>query len=313
MIDIFIHIRHISLKEYKIDKNKKNNNLQKSDEKDGKIIYFYPLINNSTKDLGTNILTTEIFNLINLILKDEKNIINIYSEKDKILPFCKNNIKTIICLEIIRFFYRHQKFNGNIFYILNKDIKSLKEITDKINGKINIKSKSKLKNDFDKNSNSAFIAISSYHKLKIVKKNKNKNLGSFFDGVPQNFKYLILSNSEIKNKNVYNHKIADEKITNNTEFLTKESNKNNNKMKKISSKNRLYYKNSKSNKSTSRLNNKNNNSISNKKLPKTKEYDLTINDNTSLSDLNDSKDVSSSKSDKFENESDESKNDDYDI
>ena len=216
-----------------------------------KEIFFYPLIEYHISinnfDFRTDEYTDYIIKLIKLILKGN-HIINIYSKND--IPINKLNTKLKISNEVIKFLYRHQKFN-KFFFIYNskKFGGTLKEITNNIIG-------IKKKNNNSKENNaiisetlkSAFFVINNYDEIKKRKGNQGKDI--FFDDVPKNYQYLIISKSII---NINNSKNIINKVTN-EEIDIKNNNKNNNN----------------NNNSNNNNNNSNNNNNNNKKKKKKK-------------------------------------------
>ena len=216
---------YISLDEY----NVLNNSIiyeEKEKIKEGEIKYVYPLLQIPFVDLSNNNYTNHILHLIKLILKGEQ-IINIFAKND--VPIKENlNIKTIIAYEIMRFLYRHQKFNGKIFYISNpKNLGfNLKEISNKIIGKTKIISKEKSINIEEMES--SFIVINNFEKIRKLKGNKGKK--NFYDDIPYNIQYLIISKSPIDKVTTYEIPIPKE---NNIVGKGKKNKKKKNKNKKI--------------------------------------------------------------------------------
>ena len=166
-------------------------------ESEGRITYVYPLLQMPNEvELHNRIYSDEILFLIKQIM-DGENIVNIYSKNDVPLKQISSkkeqlNVKTIITFEIMRFLYRHQAFNGKLFYIQNpkKYGTTLKEITDNFFGEKKPK-KSKEKETFIEPQDFAFIAINNFDKIK-------NNKYNFFAGMSENFQYLIISKSKIK-------------------------------------------------------------------------------------------------------------------
>ena len=167
----------------------------------------------------------------------------------------------------MRFLYRHQKFNGKIYYVSNPKFGvTLKEITNNVIGEKRIKNTSKEKITFVEDISSAFIVINNFEKISKVK-GKKKVKKYFFDGIPKNYHYLILSKLPIER--AFNYEISVKKEDINIANIGKKSSKKNkNKLRKISSKNKINNINNDSNNiqpSPNLNNNKNNNLISNKK------------------------------------------------
>ena len=171
---------------------------KKLDDCKGNGIFFYPFIDYHIKlnilDLRIDDYTDYILHLIKLILKGT-HIINIYSKND--IPIKNFNTKEMISNEVIKFLHRHQIFK-KLFFIYNskKYGKTLNEITNKI---INIK---KVNNNTKENTTiikeplqSAFFVINNYDKIRQIRENQGQNI--FFDNVPKNFKYLIISKNPI--------------------------------------------------------------------------------------------------------------------
>ena len=267
--------KYIDINTYGEDRNlsqsvifpKNEKYIEKGIEKVGKIMYIYPLLQIPSMDLHNNFFTDDILHLINLILSPNKQILNIHLQKDVQLKNHKLNIKTIISFEIMRFLYRHQKFNGKIYYVSNPKFGvTLKEITNNVIGEKRIKNTSKEKITFVEDISSAFIVINNFEKISKVK-GKKKVKTYFFDGIPKNYHYLILSKLPIER--AFNYEISVKKEDINIANIGKKSSKKNkNKLRKISSKNKINNINNDSNniQPTPNLNNnKNNNLISNKK------------------------------------------------
>ena len=196
-------------------KEQKETIIQSSlNEIEGRVTYAYPLLQMPNEvELHNRIYSDEILFLIKKIMERES-IINIYSKNDvpsKQISSKKEqlNVKTIITFEIMRFLYRHQAFNGKLFYIQNpkKYGTTLKEITDNFFGEKKPKN-SKEKENFLEPLNFAFIAINNYDKIKNNKYDKNnkiqgKGKNSFFAGKSEDFQYLIISKSKITENNSY--------------------------------------------------------------------------------------------------------------
>ena len=226
----------------KLDKENTIYEQKKLDECNGKGIFFYPLIVYHSPldilDLKTDKYTDDILHLIKLILNG-KHIINIYSKND--IPIInKFNTKVMISNEVIKFLYRHQKFN-ELFFIYNskKYGNTLKEITNNI-----IKPK-KMNNNSEENNtinneplNSVFFVINNYDKIRKRKGNHGKDI--FFDDIPKKYQYLIISKSPINNVKIENYEIDIQRESSNTKsntnniiIINNSNNKNsNNKNKK---------------------------------------------------------------------------------
>ena len=188
----------------KFDKENTIYDQKKLEGCNGKGIFFYPLIvyhiQLNILDLRTDEYTDYILHLIKLILKGNQ-IINIYSKND--MPINKFNTKVMISNEVIKFLYRHQKFN-KIFFIYNskKYGKTLKDITDKIIGINNMNDISKENTTIiNKPLKSAFFVINNYDKIK--KRKGNQEEDNFFDDVQNNFQYLIISKNPINSVKNY--------------------------------------------------------------------------------------------------------------
>ena len=226
----------------KLDKENTIYEQKKLDECNGKGIFFYPLIVYHSPldilDLKTDKYTDDILHLIKLILNG-KHIINIYSKNDKPI-INKFNTKVMISNEVIKFLYRHQKFN-ELFFIYNskKYGNTLKEITNNI-----IKPK-KMNNNSEENNtinneplNSVFFVINNYDKIRKRKGNHGKDI--FFDDIPKKYQYLIISKSPINNVKIENYEIDIQRESSNTKsntnniiIINNSNNKNsNNKNKK---------------------------------------------------------------------------------
>ncbi len=165
-----------------------------------KVRLVYPLLDIPIIDLRNKDYSDDILYLIRLILSG-KHIINIYAKNDipKKIDSKEMNAKTIISFEIMRFLYRHHKFNGNIFYISTpnpkKDGYTLIDMTASVIGR-----KKEINNKNDKKSflneiDSAFIVINNYEKLNKIQEYNYKK--GFFDDLKKNFQYLILSKKPI--------------------------------------------------------------------------------------------------------------------
>ena len=207
----------ISLNAYNAGNNIDPKNIiydeKKLDKKEGKGLFLYPLINFhfDANGLHNKNYTDYILRLIKLILSGKK-IINIHSKNDipiKLDDSRRMNIKTIISIEIIRFFYRHQQFNGKLFYIFNPKNYgyTLKEITSKITA--NKKNKNNNSNLRERTTiieviNSGFIVINNFEK--IIKNHGRREINKVFDEIPKNYQYLIISKEPINN--VYNYEIT---------------------------------------------------------------------------------------------------------
>ena len=201
---------HIILKPNKRDKNIDPKNTiydgKKLDKDEGKGLLLYSLLDFhiNINDCRNNNYTDYILKIIEFILSG-KQIINIYSKNDTQEEIGeskkKMSIKTIISIEVVKFLYRHQKFNGKLFYLFNPRTYgySLKEITYNLIGVKKAKINSKEKTEIIGKINSAFIVINNYEK-------RSKYQGSdnyFFYDIPENFQYLIISKKPIDNVFTY--------------------------------------------------------------------------------------------------------------
>ena len=227
----------ITLNIYDIDNKHINQKKYEEKVKKGEIIFVYPLLQIPVVDLHNKNYTGHILHLIKLIINGEE-IINLYAKNDMPLKEEKLNIKTIIAFEIMRFLYRHQKFNDKIFYISNpkKYGYTLKAITKAIIGEK--KNNAKEKNiSFDDNEK-GFIVINNFEK---VNKSQGKDNKNFIDDIPYNYQYLIISKFPIDKATIYEIQINKDE---NTGGKPKKNKKNKNKIKKISFKNKKTDKNS---------------------------------------------------------------------
>ena len=245
-------------------------NIYNENERNGKIIYTYPLLSLTNSDFQTDKYTDDILHLIKLILSTEnprKTIINICSKYDEPLKKEKLNIKTIISYEIMKFLYRHQDFNGNIYYVSNpkkyeKFGITLSKITNGVLGeKRNINSNTKLKNSYVEEISSAFIVINNFEKIRKILKKENIN---FIDEVPENYQYLILSKESIVGAHIYEITIQKQVEQNKNANNTSKKKSKKNKSKKTSSKNQIN-------------NNQNKTPFSSKSLPKSSMSDSLLN------------------------------------
>ena len=217
---------------------KKDIFIEKGNEKEGKAIYFYPLLQ-IPKDFQNKKYSDDILHLIKLILSSKKRIINIHSKFDIQTGIAKLNVKTTICFEIMKFFYRHQTFGNRIFYVSNarKLGSSLKDITYSVLGEKkskNILFESKI--NIEESEQSTFIIINNFEKIKKI---KDKN---FYDWIPPDkFQYLILSKNPIENAFTYEINIVKEEKPKKNEMniYKKSSKKMKDNLRKISSKNKI--------------------------------------------------------------------------
>ena len=262
---------YISLNKYLKDisesiifQKKEYNDDDNDNEKNGKITYVYPLLHLPYSDFRNDKYTDDILHLIKLILSSGKKVINIHSKNDVPLKNEKLNVKTIISFEIMRFLYRHQKFNGKIFYVSNpkKFGLTINKITNSILGEKKSLNISKLKISYKEEVSSAFIVINNYEKIKKILKKLNIN---FVDEIPKNYHYLILSKLPIDRAYTYEITIKKQEQSNsNLSDVSKKSSKNKNKSKGASSKNQI-------------INNQNKNIISSELTPKPTRSDSLIN------------------------------------
>ena len=235
----------ITLKNYKEDLNstivfkKRETIVPNKDE--GEIIYTYPLLQIPNIELHNKIYSDEILHIIKLILSSREQVINIHSKNDIPSKIEKLNVKTIISFEVMRFLYRHQAFNGKIFYIPNpkKYGSTLKDITNNIFGEKKPKN-SKEKTTFVESFDFAFIVINNYDKIDKI---QGKGKYYFFEGMSETFQYLIISKSPIGK--YYSYEIKIKNHDNDDE--NKKGNKKNKNINKIPSKNKIsnkqYYSN----------------------------------------------------------------------
>ena len=191
-------------------------------ECNGKAIFFYPLIEYHSSfnflELRTNKYTNYILDLIKLILKGN-HIINIYSKID--ITIKNFNTKVMISNEVIKFLYRHQKFN-KLFFIYNskKYGNTLKDITNKIIDKNNMNNISKENTTIvSERPKSAFFVINNYDKIR--KRKGNQEEDHFFDNFDKDFQYLIISKNPINSVKNY-------EIDTHREYNSIKSNSNNN-------------------------------------------------------------------------------------
>ena len=192
----FENAKENTLKGYnKINKfvSLKNNKIKTSikyekDKTFGKIFLDKPLLDLPVKASHFKYYSEEIFDLIKLILSEKKQFINIYLNNDlRVLEknTKKFNKKTLIGIEIMKFFYRHQTFN-KLYYVYNglQYGNTLNEIFNKV-----------LKNEKDNepvNRNrkyTSFILINNYE----------KNYLSIEDPITllSHVQYLIMSKKDI--------------------------------------------------------------------------------------------------------------------
>jgi len=206
----------------KFDKEMTIYDQKKLDGCNGKGIFFYPLIvyhiQLNILDLRTDEYTDYILHLIKLILKGNR-IINIYSKND--IPKNNFNTKVMISNEVIKFLYRHQKFN-KLFFIYNskKYGNTLKDITNKIIDKNNMNNISKENTTIvSERPKSAFFVINNYDKIR--KRKGNQEEDHFFDNFDKDFQYLIISKNPINSVKNY-------EIDTHREYNSIKSNSNNN-------------------------------------------------------------------------------------
>ena len=175
---------------------------KKQNKNDGKAIYIYPLLQTPIVELHYNMYTDDILHLIHLFVIKNKNIINIHSKNDNAIKPMNINTKTIIAFEIMRFFYRHQKYKGKIFYISNPKNRgrSLNEIANDVIGekKKNVSKLNKSTSIVEK-IEQAFIVINNFDKIpkEYLKENK------YFFEEDRNFKFLIISKKSIDKIDTY--------------------------------------------------------------------------------------------------------------
>ena len=226
---------YITLTKYKEDLSqsiilkKKDENIENEKEVEGQVIFEYPLLKLPIADLHIKTYTDDIIKIIILILSG-KQIINIYSNDDLKLKNEKYNIKEIISFEIMKFLYRHQKFNGNIFYIDNpkKYGSTLKAITNDILGENKIKNFPNENTTNVENINTGFIVINKFDKINKIQ-GFDKDI--IFEEVPDNFQYLIISKLPIDKKYSYEIKINNEENFGKKNKKSKKNKKKDNKKK----------------------------------------------------------------------------------
>ena len=165
----------------------------KNSKTNGRIILNNPLLNLPSKTPLFKYYSDEIFNLIKIILSEDSQYINIYLNND-IRFFEKNkrkiNKKTIISIELMKYFYRHQTFNRTYFINYVKKLgNSLYDIVNDI-----LKKEKKEKNIIKKNKKySCFVLINNYNRKELIIEDSYINY----------FQYLIMSKDKIiivKNK-----------------------------------------------------------------------------------------------------------------
>ena len=211
---------------------------QKGQNKEkGEIIYVYPLLQMPNVELHNKIYSDDILSLLKLILISRDHIINIYGKNDAPSKEENLNIKTIICFEIMRFLYRHQAFNGKILYVSNpkKLGASLLEITNNLIGEKK-RNSTKEKENIIENIEFSFVVINNFEKAYKIQGKEGKKY--FFDNIPENFQYLIISKSPLEKAHTYEIKIKNEENhdKNGNKDHIKKNKKNKNKIKKITSK-----------------------------------------------------------------------------
>ena len=234
---------------------KNNNNYNYNYKKNnGEITYVYPLLEPKDIELHYSIYSDQILKLIKLIILSKKQIINIYSKFDVPHKLEKNklklNIKSIISIQIMRFIYRHQGFNGKIFYISDprKYGDSIQKITNSFINENKKNNNPNRKTTIIEKINIAFIIINNYDKI-LKRKEEKINL----DNLPIHFKYLIISKNPIGENNKifsYELKLTKEDIKEKGEKNKKSNNSNKDKKENIDktdSKNKSYNKNKRTN------------------------------------------------------------------
>ena len=130
----------------------------------------------------------------------------------------------------MKFLYRHQKFNGNIFYIDNpkKYGSTLKAITNDILGENKIKNFPNENTTNVENINTGFIVINKFDKINKIQ-GFDKDI--IFEEVPDNFQYLIISKLPIDKKYSYEIKINNEENFGKKNKKSKKNKKKDNKKK----------------------------------------------------------------------------------
>ena len=257
----------------------------------GDITYVYPLLEPKDIELHYTIYSDDILKLIKIIFSSRKQIINIYSKFDEQIKIGKYqlNIKTIISFEIMRFIYRHQGFNGKIFYVSKpkKYDDSIQKITNSLISENKVNKNQNKKSIIIENINIAFIVINNYDK---IQKRNEENI--YLDDLPEHFQYLIISKKPIgKNNKIFSYEIqlAKEEIKNNKEDRGRKNNKDKNQNKDSNS--YEYTPNSKTIGGISPLKKKkyseNKNQENNNEIKSTSEFSI-IEKNSSSSDSNQS-------------------------
>ena len=177
----------------------KNNNLTscikfEKNKYQGKIILNNPLLNLPPKIPLCKDYSDEILNLITLILSEENQYINIYITDDSRI-FEENrkkiNQKTMISIELMKFFYRHQTFNNMHFINYSEKLgNSFYDIVDNV-----LYKEKKKKNIIKKNKKySNFVLINNYKRKELIIEKSSIN----------DTQYLIMSKEKIiiiRNKN----------------------------------------------------------------------------------------------------------------
>ena len=198
-IKTFINLNH---------KNKLTTSIKyKKNKTNGKVVLNNPLLNLPINLPRCKDYTDEIFELIKMIISGKEKFINVYLNNDS---RCfehnskKINKKTIIGIELMKFFHRHQTF-GKLYYIFNpqKYIASLSEIL------YNVLETSK---PIESLRSSAKEIVNDIIKTQTLSTNINKKLSIFIlinyigNKYPfpaqsikllNNVQYLIISNKEI--------------------------------------------------------------------------------------------------------------------
>ena len=187
------------------NKNNLINYIKYGKNKDqGRVYLNQPLVNIPPYAPLCKDYAYEIYNIIKLILSGEYQFINVFLNQDDRIQennSKKLNKKSIIGLEIIKFLYRHQRFD-KLYYIYNpqKYGKSLKEIIDNA---LQSESGGEIiyaDNDKDNDNLTKFILINNYTKIKNKDKKLNKEKGVIFEEpikLKDKIKYLIMTKNEI--------------------------------------------------------------------------------------------------------------------
>ena len=207
-----------------------------------KIYLFYPLLNLPDTPRIKE-YEDEISELIEKIVIEKQKFINVYLNDDNrigLINTKKMTKKEKIGIELIKFFYRHQKFS-EIYYINNpnKYGRSLEDITNKLFEKLKEEEITR-----PEDSSPIFILINNFEKIKSIKNNIDPL------ELLDNVQYLILSNNEIiinkdgdtkEMETKYDKKYTNKIIINNSkveivqknlEFLKPKNEKNNEYIKK---------------------------------------------------------------------------------